>query len=54
MEWILALATIVELLVVAVLVVALWQDHRARRHRKQWEEDTRARMHGEDLNAITR
>jgi hypothetical protein len=54
MELILALATVLELMVVGVLVVALWQDHRSGSVRKQWQEDMRTLTQGEELNALTR
>jgi hypothetical protein len=54
MELILALATVLELMVVGVLVLALWQDHRSGSARKQWEDEMRTLTHGEELNALTR
>jgi hypothetical protein len=54
MEFILAGATVLELLVVGVLVYALWQDHRAEIERREWERQNRTLTHGEDLNALTR
>jgi hypothetical protein len=54
MELILGLATLLEILVIGVLVVALWQDRREASERKQWEKDSGSLTHGEDLNAATR
>jgi hypothetical protein len=54
MELILALATIVELMVVGVLVFALWQDRRAKAERTGWQDEVRTLRQGEDLNALTR
>ena len=53
MELILGVATILEMMVVGVLVLALWQD-RKHAERKAWEDEMRTLTHGEDLNALTR
>ena len=54
MEWILGIATVLELVVVGVLVVALWQDHVASERRKLWERELQGLTQGEDLTAMTR
>jgi hypothetical protein len=54
MEVTLGIAVVLEVLVLGVLVVALWQDRRSRTERERWEGEMRGLTHGEDLNAATR
>ena len=54
MEWILGIATVLEVIVIGVLVVALWQDHAASEQRRVSERELRGPTEGEELTAMTR
>jgi len=53
MELILGLATILEVMVVGVLVMALWQDRRHDVAKRDWEDDRASLARGEDPSAQT-
>ena len=54
MEWILGIATVLEVIVIGVLVVALWQDHAASEQLKVAERELQGHTAGEELTAMTR